>query len=37
MNVCGTRIYYLENIDTLPRDMAKKLILFVEMAAEHLG
>lgn len=30
-------MFYLENIDTLPRDVAEKLVFVVEMAAEHLS
>jgi hypothetical protein len=36
-NVRVTRMLYLEDIDTLPRDVAEKLVFIVEMAAEHLG
>lgn len=37
VNVHVARILYLEDIDTLPRDVAQKVVFLVEMAAEHLG
>lgn len=37
MKVHPVQTPYLEDIDALSRDVTQKIILFVKMAAEHLG
>ena len=32
----STEIPYLENVNTLPRNMAQQFILLIEMSAKHL-